>query len=300
MMAPATGNMSNERARGGRVRRGFSLAELMISIGILAVGLTMAGALFPAALHAGRESLKDVLGSIICENGLALAKARWASLTDEEFEADSGALKDFRDVPKRLLDGTIRPEPLKVLADDGPDRPNFLTGAELAYPLGDETSMLGFVLMMRPVDDDKEPKTFEGYQLVATSYRRSLPPPFYAPGPHGLVVCRPITGNLSGETVNSYRKEGDGLLRAGSPLIERATGSFATITQAQLNGVNGMLDHTFKVEGSSSPFFVVVEINPLETDPNTGEKLVLRLSPAMATMVTRTGLTGQWVRSPGE
>ena len=35
MMAPATGNMSNQRGRGGRARRAFSLTELMISIGIL-------------------------------------------------------------------------------------------------------------------------------------------------------------------------------------------------------------------------------------------------------------------------
>jgi len=295
MMAPATDNMSNQRGRKGRARQGFSLAELMISIGILAVGLTMAGALFPAALQASRESLKDVLGSIICENGLAVAKARWASLTDEEFLANGGALAKFRDA-------TIRAEELEVLADDGADHPDFLTSAEVAYPLGDETSKLGFVLMMRPLDDDDDTGTFEGYQLVATSYRRSLPPPFYAPGPHGLVVCRSITGSVSDGMVNSYRKadDGDGLLRGGSPIIERASGSFATITQAQLSGFRGMLDHTFEVDAAVPSFFVVVEINPLEDDPGTGEKVVLRLSPAMATMVTRTGLTGQWVRSPSE
>jgi len=291
-MAPATDNMSNQRGRRERARRAFSLAELMISIGILAVGLTMAGALFPAALQASRESLKDVLGSIICENGLAVAKARWASLTDDEFLADGGALAKFRDA-------TIRQEELKVLADDGDDHPDFLTSAELVYPLGDETSMLGFVLMMRPLDDDDDMGTFEGYQLVATSYRRSLPPPFYASGPHGLVVCRTISGSVSGGMVNSYRA-GDGLLRSGSPIIERASGAFATVTQAQLNGFRGMLDHTFEVEAAAPSFFVVVEENPLETDPDTGENLVLRLSPALATMVTRTGLTGQWVRSPGE
>jgi len=291
-MAPATANMSNQRGCGGRARRGFSLTELMISIGILAVGLTMAGALFPAALQASRESLKDVLGSIICENGLAIAKARWASLTDDEFLADGSALTKFRDA-------TIRGEELMVLADDGDDHPNFLTSAELAYPLGDETSKLGFVLMMRPLDDDNDPGTFEGYQLVATSYRRSLPPPFYAPDSHGLVVCESISGSLSGELVNSYRED-DGLLRGGSPIIERGSGSFATVTQAQLSGFRGMLDHAFEVEADAPSFFVVVEKSPLEMDPVTNEILVLRLSPALATMVTRMGLTGQWIRSPGE
>ena len=188
---------------------------------------------------------------------------------------------------------------MEVLADDGPDHPDFLTSAELAYPLGDTTSRYGFVLMMRPLDDDDDPKTFEGYQLVATSYRRSLPPPIYAPGPHGRVLCRAISGNIvSGEMVISYH--GDGLLRGGSPLIERGTGSFATITQAQLSGTGGMLDHSFEVEAATPSFFVVVEENQLETDFETGKKVILRLSPAMATMVTRTGLTGQWVRSPGE
>jgi hypothetical protein len=51
----------------------------MISIGILLVGLVMAASLFPAAMVINRRSVRDVLGAIICENGIALAKARFAS-----------------------------------------------------------------------------------------------------------------------------------------------------------------------------------------------------------------------------
>ncbi len=284
-MAQATINMMSDRnSVGPKVgRRGFSLTELMISIGILAVGLTMAGALFPAAMQANRRSVQDVLGSIICENGLAVAKARWAELTDEEFNADLDALADFRDpYPKR--DPPMAPKPLKVLVDDGENRPAFLTAADRSYPNGDSTSRYGFVLLMRPIDEDADPGTFEGYQLVVTSYRRHLL--------EGLVVCRSLSARVSEDDANSYDSGG---LHVGSPMIEIETGAFATLTQANTLGTIGRLDRPLVFEEGFNPqrFIVVVE-----QDPNAGNAEV-RLSPALATMVTRTGLTGDMDRPGG-
>jgi len=76
---------TTRRARGRAVgssarASGFTLAELLISIGILGVGLTMSAALFPAGLEANKHSADDLVGTIICQNGLAMAKARVTTL----------------------------------------------------------------------------------------------------------------------------------------------------------------------------------------------------------------------------
>lgn len=56
----------------------FTLMELLIAIAILAVGLAMAGAMLPAGIVANQYSAKDLTGTMICQNGLAIARARLA------------------------------------------------------------------------------------------------------------------------------------------------------------------------------------------------------------------------------
>jgi Tfp pilus assembly protein PilV len=58
-----------------RLRAGFSLSEVVLALGVLAVGMTMAAALFPAAIKLNEQSTNDSLGTIIAENGLTMAKA---------------------------------------------------------------------------------------------------------------------------------------------------------------------------------------------------------------------------------
>ena len=54
--------------------KGFTMMELMLTIGILAIALTMVSGLFPVAVKENNESYKDIVGTLICENGLAVAK----------------------------------------------------------------------------------------------------------------------------------------------------------------------------------------------------------------------------------
>jgi Tfp pilus assembly protein PilV len=56
---------------------GFTLAEVLISVGILGVGMTMAAALWPAAIRENQNSANSTLGPIICENGIAVIQAKY-------------------------------------------------------------------------------------------------------------------------------------------------------------------------------------------------------------------------------
>lgn len=56
-------------------RRGFTLAEVLISIGILAAGLTMCAAIFPAGIRENDRSAKNVIGTNCATNGLAVVQA---------------------------------------------------------------------------------------------------------------------------------------------------------------------------------------------------------------------------------
>lgn len=53
-------------------RGGFTLAELLISIAILATGMSMIAAIFPAGLTQAQQTTEDVMGMTICQNGLNL------------------------------------------------------------------------------------------------------------------------------------------------------------------------------------------------------------------------------------
>jgi len=75
---------SNAAQRAG----GFSLVEMLIAIGILAVALSMASAMFPMGMRDVMRSYQNSLGTLICQNGAGLARlhlsaadAYWAEAT---------------------------------------------------------------------------------------------------------------------------------------------------------------------------------------------------------------------------
>ncbi len=255
-------------------RRGFSLAELIIAIGILAVGMVMVGALFPAAIRANRSTHRNVLGSIICESGIAVAKARYSTSPTPPAATTN-----------QPLGNTI----LNIEADDTVTR--LLSRQGRQYPQEETGSPYGFMWVARRVDDDEDDETFEGYQLLMVSFKRR--------DAGGQVVFAQRSVSHQPGTVDMAIPRAPGapvdkanLLRNGSPVINRNTGDYATVTQSSSTGEACNLDRPLVPAdaGSSNqaiPVYMVVE----QTTGAAGLEDE-RFSPAMTTMVTRFGLLG--------
>ena len=115
---------------------GFTLAELLIAIGILGVGLTMSAALFPAGLKANKGTADDLKGTIVCKNGLAIARR---VLRQSDIPTD-GSMVDRTNVIK-----TACSEDVQYAGDAG----------------------VGYFVLARQVKADTN-----DYQLVVIAYRK--------------------------------------------------------------------------------------------------------------------------------
>ncbi|MFW5839960.1 MAG: type II secretion system protein, partial [Planctomycetota bacterium] len=118
-------------------RGGFTLAEVMFAIILLGVCLAMVAGAFPAALEMNDQSFAMVLGGIITDNGLAVAKA---SLEHPVAGAGSG----------QLVDVTSR-----------------LGGDDVTYPTGSD-GRRGFRVLTRRMAGDAN-----DYLLVIASYEKT-------------------------------------------------------------------------------------------------------------------------------
>ena len=57
-------------------KTGFSLVELMMSLGILVVGRSMVATTFPTAMMANKLSVADTSATMISENAAAICQAK--------------------------------------------------------------------------------------------------------------------------------------------------------------------------------------------------------------------------------
>ncbi|MDY6913529.1 MAG: prepilin-type N-terminal cleavage/methylation domain-containing protein [Planctomycetota bacterium] len=211
-----------------RKLKAFSLVELMISIAILGIGLTMAAALFAAAINRNESSVDDAIGTIICENGLAVAKAR-------------------------LVNGDLAVGNLSIASQ--------LTEPDLAYPVprtpagsypddwngSRPSSPRGCLVIGRRLDS-----TRNDYQLIVVSYAKI--------DSANTVETETLTSSIGDNDENftiTGILEADCLKLLGSPVIDTDSGRFATITG--VSGTTAYLDHAIG-EAANGPI-VIVEKN---------------------------------------
>lgn len=232
-------------------RRGLSLAELMIAIGILGMGLIGAAAMLPTGILESRNAVNDLYGSLVCRNGLAMAQTQ---LTHPLFGGETN---------------TLVPIQAALSERDG----------RFAYRDGEE-NRAGFVLLARQF----EPATDvpNDYQFVTVAYEKF--------DPNSEIRLARVSGNLSeaddkkrsvlsGVSITNGSEVSGQVLQVNAVLIEADTGRYAFIQKLENNGNRALLDR--KLQGSD--FWMVVETN------NSGA-VNSPTSPVLSALATRTSL----------
>ncbi len=137
-------------------RYGFSLAEMVIALAILGVGLSMLLSLFPAAIVETASSTNQTMGSLICQNGLTMAKSALTSdlllsrkpSTDEQPHNGWMRVQEVREAWTNLVNLGDRRYPVQAIA---------------------KTTTRGVVILARKVNADVNDHR---WQLIAVSYAK--------------------------------------------------------------------------------------------------------------------------------
>jgi len=207
---------------------GFTLAEILIAIGILTIGLAMVASVFPAAVNFSNASLGDLVGDMIARNGLAVAQAV-------------------------LQSGDISSGALVVLADEA--NTTLLSAASQHYPQGTASCTRGFVLLGRTT-------TPNAVQLIAVAYqKRDAAHTVTAQTVTG-------TTSDYGDASQFLVSAGWTYVRSGSPILHKSTGQWARIVGTRTEGSSNyaLLDRRVSW-GSAQEAFVIVESSEAAISP---------------------------------
>ena len=209
---------------------GFSLAELLIAIAILGVGLAMAAALFPAGILATQNSANDILGTIICQNGQAVAKG----------------LLLYSDVSERTNLSFTSLNDCKAL--------NVIPEADWLYPSAPNSTLKrGFFLLARQVTTH-----LNDYQLVIISYRQITvagTPTLFS------TTAYAVAGNTKKLT---FLPVPTNVKWMGSPVIIAATGEHSKIVE--WDGTTATLNSDFS-EANGKTVWLVYETGTTPISP---------------------------------
>jgi len=125
-------------------RGGFSLAEVLIAMGIFGLGLAFTASLFPTGASYTKTSIDNVLGPMICENGLGVIRTR---------------IKH----PNSYYTDKL---PALTLIYEA----NSIPGVDRRFPTDDSDTLFGFLVAGRQMRSGKN-----DYQFVIVAYRKSEP-----------------------------------------------------------------------------------------------------------------------------
>ncbi len=251
----------------------FTLTEVLISIAIMGVGLTMAAALFPSAIKENEKSFNSSTGTLIAQNGLAIAKAVLQEST--------------------VTWDPINPSDLVRIADESTLGTALISLEDQHYPmgtintsLGPDEKMRGFVLLGRQIE------TTGTQLLIAVSYSRfqndavavhRVPAPPASPsvviGDDPNDMSQSLLSGIPGDELRFFQRGG---------LVITSEGRFARIVGAQ--GAQVVVTPQLPTK-TNETLWTIVEVRRLAPDPANWSTWPLReRSPAMSVMVTRTAL----------
>ncbi|MFP4106421.1 MAG: prepilin-type N-terminal cleavage/methylation domain-containing protein [Phycisphaerae bacterium] len=247
-------------------RRGFSLSELMIALGIFAVGLTTGMALFPAALKNSEKSTRKYNASVVGRNGLAIAQAK---LTHPLW--DSGAHPDLE-----VIDSKVNP-------------------GDRVYPIYEDPSSIedsqrrkGFILLARSMDNPASPvpgdyQAPNDYQLVAVAFNKL--------NETHTVQAVPMTATVNkvGKTYSMKVADSDLDKVPFGSLVVLRDGSYAFIADVDTGDKNTEDDNTLQLDravpgavGSHQVFAIVAK--------DSGGDRIDGFNPGLGAFSVRTGL----------
>ena len=146
----------------GRARRGFSLIEIMLALGVLGVGMVMVAAIFPAAIYQTRAADRTTHAILICENARAILTMK---ATHTGMGAMGGGLDVNTEFAPVVIDDPDRPTPPDIV------NPRVIHADDAWYPTGPLMTGVndrqGWVAMARRVAHGAN-----NYQIVVIAYRK--------------------------------------------------------------------------------------------------------------------------------
>jgi len=192
----------------------------MISIGVLGVGLGMAAALFPAGMKEANSSSNNLLGTMICQNALALIKTKVA----------------HKDIDTALV-------PIE------PDNTD-LREADFCYPWNDTASPYSFCAFGRRLNGGENDYQFLVYACKLLDPGNKLERLEF----DGTFI------QVANEDRTQLLGAVPEMPPAGSFLMIRTGDSFETATISSVTGAIAVLDRRLQhLEGSAWPIQALVE-----------------------------------------
>ena len=244
-----------------RNRPAFTMMELMMAIGIFAIGMGLIAGLFPAAVKEAESAVKDYEGPTICQNGLAIVKARVTHTAADTPVGDSLG---------KLTDAAI------VIGDADREFRTYDSNDS-----GTDDRQRGFTVLAKQWGGRND------YQIAIIAYDVAYDNATSTANDVEPIVLTSSIAELDKNTQTKVQLTGGGLSGAeymrltGSPFIDSNSGRYATIQSVveESGSYYAHLDHPV-YEAVSNPIVIVEKDGSVIQDG----------SPVIGVMMTRTAL----------
>lgn len=280
---------------GGSGSAGFTLIEIMLAMGILAIGLVMVGAAFPTAIQQSKETAEDTAATLIFNNAVAICR-------DKLHANDFPAGPTWADFVYVAGPPTVAPVSMPVPIAGSPVSVHV---TETAYPVdpvaGEDPNNIPryrWIAIGRRINAPNPANPAEPFdvQLVIVPYRTYGKP--LADMPTVLQVYQ-FTCTLSGTTMTFPPSPGSNVdkLHVGSPVVVMKTTPVAPATGPVPYENAGKFAYITTLDPNKNDSNAVALSNTLAGDKNTYDVLVFG-SPDLPLVPPNNASANRGGRSP--